>query len=186
MLDIFVVVYLDDIQIFSQTLQEHQQHVRLVLRCLLENRFFVKAEKCEFHNSSVGFLGYIIEKGHVWADSKKVEAVTEWAQPTTWTELSQFLGFWGLYRCFIQNFSKVPAPLHALTLTLHPFKWTDEASVAFNALKERFVSAPVLIHSNTDSPLIVEVDASHSGIGAVLSQRSETHKLLHPYACFSR
>ena len=186
MLDIFVVVYLDDILIFSRTLHEHQQHVRLVLQRLLENRLFVKAEKCEFHTSSVGFLGYIIEKGHVRTDPVKVKAVVEWTQPSNRTELRQFLGFAGFYRRFIRGFSKVAAPLHALTSTLRPFKWTPEAETAFKDLKERFVTAPVLVHPNPDLPFIVEVDASDSGIGAVLSQRSETDNLLHPCAFFSR
>ena len=186
MLDVFVVVYLDDILVFSRTLHEHQQHVRLVLQRLLENRLFVKAEKCEFHASSVGFLGYVIEEGHVKADTGKVKAVEEWPQPTTRTELRQFLGFAGFYRRFIRDFSKVAAPLHALTSTLHPFKWTPEADVAFKALKATFTTAPVLVHPNPDEPFVVEVDASDSGIGAVLSQRSGKDNLLHPCAFFSR
>ncbi|XP_061892869.1 uncharacterized protein LOC133642597 [Entelurus aequoreus] len=167
-----------------QNLQEQQRHVHLVLQRLLENWLFVKAEKCEFHTPSVGFLGYIIEKGHIRADPKKVEAVMEWTQPTTRTELRRFLGFAGFYHRFIRDL--LAALLHALTSTLLPFQWTKEASVAFKSLKESFISPPVLIHPEPDNSFTVEVDASDSVIGALLSQRSCVDKWLHPCAFFSR
>ena len=182
----FVVVYLDDILVFSQNPKEHTAHVRLVLQRLLENRLFVKAEKCVFDAPSVEFLGHILEKGQVRADPKKVRAVEEWARPTDRTQLRRFLGFANFYRRFIRGFSRVAAPLTALTSTLRPFSWTPEAEHAFSTLKSLFTSAPVLMLPQTSRQFIVEVDASDLGIGAVLSQRSEEDQQVHPVAFLSR
>ena len=186
MLNTFVVVYLDDILVFSRSEVEHRQHVRLVLQRLLENRLFVKAEKCEFHAASVEYLGHILEKGQVRADPRKVRAVEEWPRPTDRTQLRRFLGFANFYRRFIRGFSRVAAPLTALTSTLHPFSWSPEAEAAFLALKERFTTAPVLCLPDPDRQFIVEVDASDEGIGAILSQRSEADQRVHPCAFLSR
>ena len=184
-LNLFVVVYLDDILVFSRTPKEHTAHVRLVLQRLLENRLLVKAEKCVFDAPSVEFLGHIVEKGQVQADPKKVRAVEEWARPTDRTQLRRFLGFANFYRCFIRGFSRVAAPLTALTSTLCPLSWTPEAERAFSALKSLFTSAPVLMLPQPSRQFIVEVDASDVGIGAVLSQRSEEDQQIHPVAFLS-
>ena len=117
-INVFVVVCLDDILIFSRTPKEHTTHVRLVLQRLLENRLFIKAEMCMFNASSVEFLGHILEKGQVRADPKKVRAVEEWARPVDRTQLRRLLGFAHFYRRFIRGFSQVAAPLTALTSTL--------------------------------------------------------------------
>ncbi|TWW62587.1 Retrovirus-related Pol polyprotein from transposon 17.6 [Takifugu flavidus] len=185
MINVFVVVYLDDILVFSRTMEEHHQHVRLVLQRLLENRLFIKAEKCVFHSASVGYLGYIVEEGRVRADPAKIQAVVEWPRPTDRTQLRRFLGFAGFIRRFIKGFSQVAAPLSALTSTSRPFTWTPEAETAFSALKDRFTTAPVLAHPDPARQFIVEVDASDAGIGAVLSQRSEADQKIHPCAYFS-
>ena len=186
LLNVCVVVYLDDILIFSRTPKEHTTHVRLVLQWLLENRLFVKAEKCVFNAASVEFLGHILEKGQVRADPKKIRAVEEWARPADRTQLRRFLGFANFYRRFIRGFSQVAAPLTVLTSTLRPFSWTPEAEDAFSALKSLFTLAPVLILPQPSRQFIVEVDASDVGIGAVLSQRSEEDQHIHPVAFLSR
>lgn len=186
MLNRFVFVYLDDILIFSRTPQEHVQHVRLVLQRLLENRLYVKAEKCEFHLPSVSFLGFIVEKGQIKTDPAKVQAVTDWPTPSNRKQLQRFLGFANFYRRFIRNYSKVAAPLTKLTSVKVPFDWPPEAEAAFVKLKDLFCSAPVLSHPDPAAQFIVEVDASDSGIGAVLSQRSDSDQKLHPCAFFSR
>ena len=186
MLDQFVVVYLDDILIFSRSLEEHVQHVRLVLERLLRNRLFVKAEKCLFHSESVDYLGFIVERGKTRADPRKIKAVVEWPDPKSRKELQSFLGFANFYRRFIRNYSSVAEPLTRLTSPSQPFVWSPAARSAFLSLKERFTSAPVLLHPDPRRQFIVEVDASDTGLGAVLSQRSEADQKVHPCAFFSR
>lgn len=186
MLNKFVFVYLDDILIFSSNLSEHIQHVRLVLQRLLDNKLFVKAEKCQFHAAKVNFLGFVIEQGQLKADPEKVKAVAEWPIPETRKQLQRFLGFANFYRRFIKDYSRKAAPLTKLTSTSIPFRWSPEAETAFITLKDFFISAPVLSHPDPSRQFVVEVDASDTGVGAVLSQRSPEDHKLHPCAFFSR
>ncbi len=160
MINQFVFVYLDDILIFSPSLQVHIQHVRRVLQCLLENKLFVKAEKCEFHAESVTFLGHIISTRGIKPDPAKLEAVAMWPVPDSRKALQRFLGFANFYRQYIRNFGQIAAPLTALTSTKVVFRWNPNAQVAFDALKSRFVSAPVLLVPDPESQFIVEVDMS--------------------------
>ena len=180
-----VFVYLDDILIFSDTLEEHIDHVRLVLQRLLENRLYAKAEKCEFHRTTVQFLGFIISRGKLEMDPAKTDAVSTWPTPTSRKELQRFLGFANFYRRFIRNFSSIVSPLTRLTSIKRPFHWSTEAESAFQTLKDRFSSAPILIMPDPEKQFVVEVDASDTGAGAVLSQRSPDGKI-HPCAYFSR
>ncbi|KAK7887257.1 hypothetical protein WMY93_026878 [Mugilogobius chulae] len=182
----FVFVYLDDILIFSSSPEEHVVHVRQVLQRLLENKLFVKEEKCEFHVQSVSFLGYIIGNGQVKPDPSKIRAVEEWPSPENRKQLQRFLGFANFYRRFIRNYSQVAMPLTRLTSSKIPFCWTPDAEKTFNNLKLLFTSAPVLIHPDPSLQFVVEVDASDTGVGAVLSQRSPVDQKLHPCAFFSR
>ena len=186
MLNQFVYVFLDDILIFSRGMAEHTHHVQLVLRRLLENSLYVKAEKCEFHVKTVSFLGYIVSEGRIKMDPAKVSAVTTWPTPATRQKLQQFLGFANFYRRFIRNYSTVAAPLTALTSSKRSFCWTPEAERAFQALKARFTSAPILQMPDPSRQFVVEVDASDVGVGAVLSQRTEEDGKMHPCAFFSR
>ena len=172
MLNKFVFVYLDDILIFSQDARSHQGHVRKVLQHLLENRLFVKAEKCTFSCMSTTFLGYIISAGSIAMDPEKVRAVEQWPNPTDRKLLQRFLGFANFYRRFIRNYSSIAAPLTRLTSTMVRFAWGPEAEAAFWGLNGQFTSAPILIHPDPERQFIVEVDASNTGVGAVLSQRS--------------
>ncbi|XDV23164.1 hypothetical protein PO909_027864 [Leuciscus waleckii] len=168
MVDQFIYVYLDDILIFSSSLQEHVQHVRRVLQRLLENGLFVKAEKCEFHAQSVQFLGYVISSEGIRMDPDKVKAVIEWPIPDSRKALQRFLGFANFYRRFIRNFSQLAAPLTALTSSRTTFRWTDAAGSAFAKLKDRFVSAPILIAPDSSRQFVVEVDASEVGGNTVV------------------
>ncbi|XP_023806908.1 uncharacterized protein LOC105356774 isoform X2 [Oryzias latipes] len=185
MINHFVFVYLDDILIFSRSKTEHVQHVRKVLLRLLQNQLYVKAEKCEFHVTTTSFLGLVISEGRVKMDPKKVQAVLEWPKPENRKQLQRFLGFANFYRRFIKNYSKIASPLYALTSCKRTFSWNQEAESAFQELKYRFTSAPVLITPDPGRQFIVEVDASDTGIGAILSQRSQDNKV-HPCAFFSR
>uniref|UniRef100_A0A8C6L3L3 Gypsy retrotransposon integrase-like protein 1 n=1 Tax=Nothobranchius furzeri TaxID=105023 RepID=A0A8C6L3L3_NOTFU len=182
----FVTVYLDDILIFSKSPEEHSHHVRAVLQRLLENRLYVKAEKCEFHVNSVKFLGFILESGRLKTDPDKVQAVLHWPTPSSRKQLQRFLGFANFYRRFIKNYSQTATPLTQLTSVKKPFVWTQEAECAFQELKERFTQAPILTRPNPQLQFTLEVDASDSGVGAVLSQTSPTDHRLHPCAFFSR
>ena len=177
MLNKFVFVYLDDILIFSWSQDEHLHHVQRVLQRLLENSLFVKAEKCEFHVPSVSFLGYVIGRGTVQMDSAKVSAVTSWPTPDSRKQIQRFLGFANFYRRFIRGYSTVAAPLTALTSSKVSFRWSSAANEAFQSLKTRFTSAPILIMPDPERQFMVEVDASDVGVGAVLSQRSATDHL---------
>ncbi|XP_029285544.1 uncharacterized protein LOC115007027, partial [Cottoperca gobio] len=177
---------LDDILIFSKTHTEHTHHVQLVLRRLLENSLFVKAEKCEFHAKSVSFLGYVVTEGSVQMDPAKVSAVMSWPVPETRKKLQQFLGFANFYRRFIRGYSTVAAPLTALTSVKQPFQWTAVNDKAFKTLKARFTSGPILQMPDAGRQFVVEVDASDVGVGAVLSQRAAEDGKMHPCAFYSR
>lgn len=160
--------------------------MRSVLQRLLENKLFVKAEKCEFHASSVSFLGYVFAKGQVRPDPGKIRAIADWPTPPSRKHLQRFLGFANFYRRFIKNYSQITLPLTRLTSPARVFSWSPEAEQAFTRLKELFCSAPILVHPDGSRQFVVEVDASDAGAGAVLSQRSPDDGRLHPCAFFSR
>ncbi len=187
MLDRWVVVYIDDILIYSNSFDEHIHHVRSVLQRLTQYQLYAKAEKCEFHQTKTSFLGYVISQEGVAMDDNKVRAVVDWPQPHTVKELQRFLGFANFYRRFIKNFSSVAAPLTAMTRrNASLLTWSPEALQAFQELKIRFTSAPILHHPDPSLSFIVEVDASSTGIGAILSQRYGSSAKMFPCAFFSR
>ncbi|KAK3539324.1 hypothetical protein QTP70_000236 [Hemibagrus guttatus] len=183
----FVLVYIDDILIYSRNLAEHRQHVAKVLECLRKFQLFLKAEKCSSHQTSVQFLGYQIDSSGIKMDERKVTAVRDWPAPTMVKELQRFLGFANFYRRFIQNYSSIAHPLTSL-LRNKPksLAWSPAAEKAFNLLKKAFTTAPLLVHPVPNKPFIVEVDASMTGVGAVLSQQQGNPSRLHPCAFFSR
>ena len=135
---------------------------------------------------SVSFLGFIVEKGQIKTDPAKVKAVAEWPTPTSRKQLQRFLGFANFYRRFIRNYSRVATPLTQLTSVKVPFVWSPAAEGSFVTLKCLFSSAPVLTHPDPSLQFVVEVDASDSGVGAILSQRSTVDCKQHPCAFFSR
>ncbi len=187
MLNQWVIVYIDDILIYSETYEEHVKHVRTVLKRLMQHQLYAKTEKCEFHQKTISFLGYVISSGGVAMDEQKVRAVVNWPQPTTLKELQRFLGFANFYRRFIRNFSTVAGPMTSMVKKgTHRLIWSSAAIAAFRSLKERFTTAPILHHPDPDLEFIVEVDASSTGIGAVLSQRQGDPPKLYPCAFFSR
>ena len=136
LLDVCVIVYIDDILIFSNNQEEHDQHVKIVLECLREHSLFAKLEKCSFDTDSVEFLGYIVSPTGVHMDPKKVETITSWATPKSVHDIQSFLGFGNFYRTFIKDFSEITAPLTSLTCKdKTPFKWNSQAQNSFDALK---------------------------------------------------
>ncbi|KAL0151304.1 hypothetical protein M9458_053495 [Cirrhinus mrigala] len=166
-------------------LSVHFSHVRTVLKRLIQYQLYAKLEKCEFHRTLTSFLGYIISQEGVAMD-EKVEAVLKWPQPRTLKELQRFLGFVNFYRRFIRNFSSVAAPLTAMTKhQITQLTWSPEALHAFDELRERFTSAPILRHPDPNEPFIVELDATNTGVGAILSQRHGDPAKMYPCAYFS-
>ncbi|KAL0198667.1 hypothetical protein M9458_007207, partial [Cirrhinus mrigala] len=187
MLNKFVIVYIDDILVYSENQQDHVNHVRAVLQRLIQHQLYAKLSKCEFHLSTVSFLGYIISAEGVTMDDNKVSAVLQWPRPQTLKELQRFLGFANFYRRFIRGFSQVAAPLTSLTRKgTTKLVWTPASEQAFQELKTRFTSAPILRHPDPSKQFVVEVDASNTGLGAVLSQRHGNPAKLYPCAYYSR
>ncbi|KAG1956957.1 retrotransposable element [Pimephales promelas] len=183
----FVIIYIDDILIYSPDLPTHIRHVQTVLQRLRDHLLFLKLEKCEFHLDTVQFLGYLITPRSITMDQRKVDAVNNWPQPTSRKDLQRFLGFANFYRRFIQNFSQTCFPLtNLLKGGAKSLSWNTDATRAFDSLKRAFSSAPTLSLPNPALPFIVEVDASTSGVGAVLSQQQGTPLQLHPCAFYSK
>ena len=185
-LDLFVIVYLDDILIFSSSLEFHRRHVRSVLGRLRQHGLYAKAEKCEFEQESIPFLGLIISSEGIKMDPQKISAILDWPVPADKKGIQRFVGFANFYRKFIKGFSAIIAPITQLTKQGTRFHWSPEAQGAFEALKELFTSAPVLGHPDSSLPFVLEVDASEIAVGAILSQRQGTKAQLHPVAFFSR
>ncbi|KAK3506694.1 hypothetical protein QTP70_015432 [Hemibagrus guttatus] len=181
-----VLVYIDDILIYSRSLAEHRQHVAEVLGRLREFQLFLKAEKCSFHEPAVQFLGYNISRSGIQMDEGKIAAVRDWLAPATVKELQWFLGFANFYRRFISNYSSIADPLtNLLRNKPKSLLWSPATEGPFNTLKRAFTTAPLLIHPDPDKPFVVEVDASTTGVEAVLSQQQGNPSHLHPCAFFS-
>ena len=179
-LDVFVLVYIDDILIFSKTLDEHLLHLRTILGILRENKLYAKLEKCEFLKDELEYLGFLISKNGIKTQPKKIEAVKNWPTPTNQTEIRSFLGLAGYYRKFIKNFSTIAAPISSLLQKGTAIIWTDECAQAFQHLKQLLTEAPILAIADPEQPYTVTTDASDIAIGAVLSQNG------HPLAFYSR
>jgi len=169
-LDKFVVVFIEDILIYSRSYEEHAEHLRTVLSILREKQLYAKLSKCEFWMSTVQFLGHMISAQGISVDPSKVEAVLKWGRPKSVTEIRSFVGLAGYYRRFIEGFSKMVAPLTQLTRKDQPFAWTDRCEESFLELKKKLTSAPVLVIPDASKPFEVFCDASHQGLGCVLMQ----------------
>lgn len=186
LLDISVIIYLDDILVYSRTLAQHHEDVKKVLKRLQDNQLFAKLSKCSFNQSSVSFLGYVISDEGVTMCPSKVESIKEWPIPNSVTAVQSFLGFCNFYRRFIPHFSTVAQPLTELTKKSKVFTWSPSCQAAFEKLKEAASSeAVVLPHPDFDKPFILETDASDFGIGAVLLQEDVGGKP-RPLSFYSR
>jgi hypothetical protein len=172
-LDKFVIVFIDDILIYSKSEKEHEEHLRLILELLRKEKLYAKFSKCEFWIPKVQFLGHVIDRQGVHVDPAKIEAIKDWAAPTTPTEVHQFLGLAGYYRRFIEGFSKIAKSLTKLTQKSVNYEWGDKEEEAFQLLKEMLCSAPILALPEGNEDFVVYCDASHKGLGAVLMQREK-------------
>lgn len=186
-LDNFCSAYLDDIVIFSDSAEEHEEHVKKVLQRLREAGLQADTDKCEFHVQKTKFLGFIISTDGVAVDPAKTAVVRDWTPPTTVKGVQSFLGFCNFYRKFVRDYERIARPLTSLTRQgLPEFQWTEECQEAFDTLKRRLLDAPVLVHFDYDRDTRVETDASDGVVAGVLSQRSdETTDEWHPVAFYS-
>ena len=184
-LDDFVVVYLDDILVFSASLEDNRDHVHKVLQRLQDADLLVAVDKSEFHVQEVEFLGHRIRPGEVRMEQSKVQAVRDWPTPTTVKEVRAFLGFANYYRRMIQGFAHDAGPLTDLTRKDAPWRWTAKEEAAFQTIRDKILKEPVIMLPDPEKPFEVETDASDYALGAQLGQRDD-NGILHPVAFMSK
>ena len=168
-IDVFVLVYLDDILVYSETWKDHLTHIENVLKRLRENRFYAKKKKCVFGVKEIEYLGFILRDGSIHVDPSKIEAVKAWTRPSCKKDVQSFLGMVNFYRRFIKNCSNISKPLTELTKNVM-FQWGDVQEKAFIMLKNCLTSAPVLRYFDPKCPIIITTDASKFALGAVMEQ----------------
>ena len=169
-LDQFVIVFIDDMLIYSRTHEEHESHVTIVLQTLREHKLYAKMSKCEFWMKEVKFLGHVVSEQGVDVDPAKIEVVMKWETPKNVTEVLSFLGLASCYRRFVEGFIKLAMAMTRLTKKGEKFLWTQEFELGFCTLKEKLTMAPVLIIPSSREGYDVYTDASLRGLGCVLMQ----------------
>ena len=165
------LVYLDDIIIYSKTVEDHFHKLREVFKQLERAGLKVKPSKCSLMQKSVCYLGHVVSEGGVATDPEKTKCVAEWPVPANIKELRQFLGLASYYRRFVKNFARIATPLYQLTEKRKEWSWTKESEEAFATLKQRLTTSPVLSFPRFNQEFILDTDASSFGLGAVLSQK---------------
>lgn len=175
----FVLVFFDDILIYSKTRAEHLEHVKLVMQALQDNHLVIKLKKCAFGLASVSYLGHVISQDGVATDPKKVGKIKNWPTPKDVTDVRKFLGMTGYYRRFIQGYGTICRPIHDM-LKKNGFQWGADQTTAFETLKHKLRTSPVLALPDFDQAFTIEADACGVGIGAVLMQGGR------PIAFFSK
>src|SRR3990170_1515795 len=159
-LDKFVVVYLDDILIYSKNKEEHAEHLRLVLERLREHKLYAKYSKCEFWLSEVTYLGHVISKDGIAVNPERVQAILDWIPPKNAKQVRSFLGLASYCHRFVENFSKIAKPLTNLLHKGVKFEWTDKCQESFQTLKDKLTSAPVLAPPDSRKDFVIFCDAS--------------------------
>ena len=185
LLDVCVMIYLNDILIYSNNMSEHHRHVKEVLKCLHNAGLYAKAEKCEFHSESVEYLGYILSPSGLTMSDNKIKIIQNWPEPKKVKDIQFFLGFTNFYRQFIFNYLDIVILLTCLTWKDIPWKFDSFCQDAFNSLKKAFTSAPILTHWIPDAQLIVETDVSDYALTTILSIVNEDNEV-HPVVFYSR
>ncbi|KAI3773892.1 hypothetical protein L1987_48431 [Smallanthus sonchifolius] len=179
MFDRSVIVFIDDILVYSKREGDHHCHLREVLEVLKQEKLYAKFSKCAFWLREVQFLGHVINPNGIMVDPAKIETVKEWNVPKTPTEIRSFLGLAGYYRRFIQDFSRIASPLTKLTRKEVKYEWGPIQNNAFEELKARLTQAPVLALPEGNEDLIVYSDASGQGLGCVFIQRGKAKGIKH-------
>jgi len=181
-----MVVYLDDMLIFTRMEEGHAKAIRRVLQVLQEYKLFLRPEKCEFCKERIEYLGLVILENEVSMDPVKVAGVREWPTPENKTDVQAFLGFVNFYRRFIQDFSAKARPLFDLTRSEQVWTWSGREQTAFEDLKMAVTTAPVLVSPQDSEPFRVEADSLDFATGAVLSQQSMADRKWHPVVFYSK
>ncbi|GJZ29056.1 putative reverse transcriptase domain-containing protein [Tanacetum coccineum] len=153
--------------------KEHEEHLKAILELLKKEKLYAKYSKCEFWIPKVQFLGHVIDSRGIHVDPAKIESIKDWASPKTPTEIRQFLGLAGYYRRFIEGFSKIAKSMTKLTQKGIKFDWGEKEENAFQLIKQKLCSAPILALPEGSEDFVVYCDASHKGLGAVLMQREK-------------
>jgi hypothetical protein len=169
-LDKFVIVFIDDILVYSESEEDHVEHLRIVLTRLKDHQLYAKFSKCEFWLKTVLFLGHVLPESEILVDPSKVQEVIDWKAPTIVHEVQSFLGLASYYRHFILDFSKIAKPMTSLLQKDHKFAWTEECEATFRTLRELITTAPVLAQLDIEKSFDVFCDASKNGLGCVLMQ----------------
>ncbi|GJS42760.1 putative reverse transcriptase domain-containing protein [Tanacetum coccineum] len=172
-LDKFMIVFIDDILIYLKNKKEHEEHLKQILELLKKEELYAKFSKCEFWIPRVQFLGHVIDSEGIHVDPAKIESIKDWTSPKSPTEIRQFLGLAGYYRRFIEGFSKIAKPMTKLTQKKVKFEWGDKQEAAFQLLKQKLCSAPILALPEGSEDFIAYCDASKKGLGTVLMQREK-------------
>src|SRR6266545_296544 len=180
-----IMVYLDDILIFMETLKEHRRVTQRVMELLEKNKLYLRADKCEFEKTMIEYLGVIISHNSVVMDPVKIAGVKDWPVPTNKKEVQSFLEFTNFYRRFIQGFSEHAQPLFDLTQKDAKWSWGAAEQAAFDGLKESVTSALVLILPDSTKLFRIEANSSDFATGAILSQISADDGKWHPVAFMS-
>ena len=164
----WVIIYMDDILIFSKDLAEHQERTQKILQHLQKHDLYLKAKKCKFDVQEVEFLGLIVRPNQLSMDPTKLAGIKDWPAPTNVKGVQSFLGFGNFYRRFIGHFTSLARPLNDLTKKDTPFAWMKECQEVFDALKDKFSKSPVLLMPDASKPFVIESDASKVTTGAIL------------------
>nr|GFB38026.1 putative reverse transcriptase domain-containing protein [Tanacetum cinerariifolium] len=172
-LDKFVIVFIDDVLTYSKNEKEHEEHLKAILGLLKEEKLYVKFSKYEFWIPKVQFLGHVIDSQGILVDPAKIESIKDWASPKTPTEIHQFLGLTGYYWRFIEGFLKIAKSMTKLTQKAIKFDWGEKEENAFQLIKQKLCSAPILALPEGSEDFVVYYDASHKGLGSMLMQREK-------------
>jgi hypothetical protein len=187
----WVTIYMDDILVHTgDDLKLHRHKVHHILDKLKEHDLFLKPEKCQFERKTVEFLGVVLNNGTIQMDPTKTKGIADWPRPQNVRDVRAFLGFTGFYRYFVPNYSKIARPLIELTKKAIPFHWEEDQMKAFETLKTRMCTRPVLRQPDYSKPFFLSTDTSAYGVGAVLSQEGELNPRTkkptqHPIAYYS-